>query len=542
MTISDKVTSPAVGVPFRTFTGDEWVYPDMTVTSPSGPLTLEAARGGNVVFQVLTDKTLEAACPYTLTVEGAVGITVTPYQLLPVGVSKNSAPRGKMNTAKDYEEVKHFVTRRAPFTVYDRTAPLEDGKLLPGRAAFCFRLTVSPFAAPGERAVTLTLRAGEFLLCVPFAVTVHKAEIPAATASPFIVANWIYPERLANDHKVKMYSEEFWKIYRNYLAHLLDIRSTHLSLKESGTYIGGTPVRDEHGVIVDFDFTDYEKALRIGREMGFPYIYGPYVARFHRWDEPELYLLWDNDVSTGSPEGYRQLQLYFTRIHKMIEKNGWQNCYFQCLVDEPQFMNSPAYRALSCIFRRFVPGIRVHDPVETTEIAGALDIWCVKQSVYEKYLPAFQAYQALGEHMTFYTCGYPAGDTMNRVIDLPLSAGRLAFWMCLPYNFEGFLHWGYHVCSDIEDENYPKTAAAMPAGNQNIVYPYGDSVCESIRSHAQRAGAEDWELLNIVKKKNHALAEALVARACRSFNDYETDPAKLAAIRHDLLAAADESM
>ena len=38
-----------------------------------------------------------------------------------------------------------------------------------------------------------------------------------------------------------------------------------------------------------------------------------------------------------------------------------------------------------------------------------------------------------------HTCGFPAGATINRAVDLPLTVSRLPMWMC----DKGFLHWGY---------------------------------------------------------------------------------------------------
>ena len=97
----------------------------------------------------------------------------------------------------------------------------------------------------------------------------------------------------------------------------------------------------------------------------------------------------------------------------------------QCLVDEPKFQNSLAYRALSGICRQNMPGVKINDPVETTDIAGACDVWVVKQAVYEKHLADFRKLQDMGEEMWIYTCGFPAGATMNRVLDLPLSVSRM---------------------------------------------------------------------------------------------------------------------
>ena len=59
--------------------------------------------------------------------------------------------------------------------------------------------------------------------------------------------------------------------------------------------------------------------------------------------------LWDRSVSVASFEGYRQLKLYFEKLWKLVNENGWLGKYMQCLVDEPQFPNSEHYRILSCI-------------------------------------------------------------------------------------------------------------------------------------------------------------------------------------------------
>jgi hypothetical protein len=229
--------------------------------------------------------------------------------------------------------------------------------------------------------------------------------------------------------------------------------------------------------------------------------------------------LWDPEVMVTDREAYRQLSLYCRRLREMIDRNGWQDKFIQPLVDEPQVNNERPYRILAAIYRRFMPGIPIHDPLETTDIGGGPDILCVKQSVYEKHLPIFREYQKMGERMTYYTCGYPAGPTMNRAIDLPVFVGRLSFWMCHRYGFEGFLHWGYLSRSGLDLIN----SRNMVPGNHQIVYLVDGLFWETVRSHNQRAGAEDWELLNIIKKNDEALAQKLIEKGCRTFDDYETD-------------------
>ena len=59
-------------------------------------------------------------------------------------------------------------------------------------------------------------------------------------------------------------------------------------------------------------------------------------------------------------------------------------------------------------------------------------------------------------------------------------------------------------------------------------------------SVVQRTGAEDWELLNIIKKNDEALAQKLIEKGCRTFDDYETDMNKVEAIRLEILECADK--
>lgn len=526
---------------YRIATENEWLFADDTVGEcAGGSFTGDIAREGNLVFQVLTDTYLTADTPYSLQVEGANGIAVTLYQLIPAHVRKNSAPHNGYGITTDYEQVRDFVTKKAPFDVYDGTALPENGKLYAGRAAFAIRLTAYSMTPVGQEDFTVTVTAGDLCLKIPVRLTVHAARIPALSASKLKVSNWTALDSIVASYKVDAFSDDFYTVYRRLLVHQLDIRSNQLQVLPASSMLGGAEaIRDENGTVVDFDFSKTEKLYQIGREMGFTWLISPFVARWKVWTDPEIYINWENDLEVTEREAYRQLRIYFTRLEEMIERNGWKDCWLQSLVDEPQMANSQSYRILAGICRRFMPGVTIHDPVESTDIAGAPDIWCVKQAVFEKYIDIFRSYQAMGEHLTFYTCGFPSGDMMNRVMDLPLFVGRLAFWMCHRYGLEGFLHWGYHTRGSFEDAL--GTAERYPAGNSYLVYPWGSyDVCDSIRAHNQRAGAEDWELLAIIMEHDPETAQKLIERGCRTFDDYEKDPAVIEAIRLDILREADK--
>lgn len=513
---------------YQIFSENEWVYPDSEITE-QGKAELFCARGADVCFQVLTDITVADGERLCVTSEG-LGCNAVAYQLRPTCVNKNSDV--SIGVTLNYENVKDFVTRQAPFYVYDITYLPEDGKLKAGRGAFYIRLNVAADAQVGIHCGSVILQIGEETLRLPVTLKIFQTQIPALADARFRMVNWIYYDRLARDHKVAEQSPEYFEILEKYLENELDMRNDVLMLPS------GVPVLDDQGVVVDFDFTHAEQVGNLALKMGFRTIMGGFIARWKVWNEDEIYLLWDREVGVTSVEGYRQQRLYFQRAQECVERNGWQPNYMQCMVDEPQVPNSLAYRAMSAICRMMMPGVKINDPVETPDVAGALDVWVVKQAFYEKYLAEHQYLQELGEEMWVYTCGFPAGKTMNRILDLPLTASRLPMWLCIKYHFNGFLHWGYHFHTEQYEENTivpSRLCEGMPAGNGFVVYPGNGKAEYGVRGHLQRAGAYDFELLKMLEEKDPAAALTLVEKVCRTFDDYTSSATLLDEVHHELL-------
>lgn len=514
---------------FQVFSENEWIFPD-TVITEQNEAVLYCARNADTCFQVLTDCFLTEGDSISFDLAQA-GCEAVVYQLLPARVTLNSHEKALCTT--DYDSVKHFVTRRAPFDVYEITRPLDEGTTEPGRAAFYVRINVKKDAPVGDFSTELKIHIGAQEMSIPIFLKIYNACIPSLSDSRFHMVNWIYYDRVARNHNVEIGSEAYLNILDRYFENQTDMRNDYLMIPS------GVPVRNEQGTVVDFDFTHAQLVGNRALQHGFKYVMGGFVARFINWDDPDHMLLWDRSVSVSSIEGYRQLKLYFTRANECVLRNGWQDHYMQCLVDEPQFPNSLSYRALSGICRKCIPGVIINDPVESTELAGALDIWVVKQAVFEKYLEDYKKLQSAGETIWLYTCGFPAGYTMNRVIDLPLVASRLPMWLCYLYDAPGFLHWGYHVhnTDGRYDTNYHVDGVSYPAGNAHVVYPMGNTVWNSVRAHLQRAGAQDFELFSILGEQDHDKAIELITKVCRSFDDYEFGAEQLDNVRRELLDA-----
>ena len=513
---------------YSIFSENEWLYPDSEIIDRT-KADLHAPRNSDICFQILTDLVLEGGEKIEFFFD-AEGCRAELYQLLPVRVSENSDP--VLYTTTDYESAKDFVTRKAPFDVYEITRPLDSGILSAERLALFVRINVDRDAAVGVREEVLTINVNDEALKVPLSLTTYSVRIPALSDANFHMVNWIAYGYVTSSHGVEIMSDKYKEILQKYCENQVDMRSDYLMLPK------GEPIRDENGRVVDFDFSHAEFVGNLALKCGYNKIMGGFVAHWNDWRDSELYLVWDRETDSASIEGYRQLKIYFEGVRKCILRNGWSDVYMQCLVDEPQFSSSLTYRAISAICRKCLPGITIHDPVESTEIGGALDVWVIKQALYEKHYENFKKLQDMGEEMWIYTCGFPSGKTMNRIIDLPLTVSRLPMWMCYKYGCPGFLHWGYNEYDPaISPDTHFRTKKGRvhPAGNAFVVTPGDDRPWYGVRAHAQRLGAYDWELLNILGKKDKDKALALIDRVCRTFDDYDASATLLDETRKELL-------
>ncbi len=515
------------------FLENEWLYPDTEITRQDDSVEIDTARGANAGFQILTDMEVDIDTPVKVHWDdsGIADLDYTVYQLLPARVEENSGK--ELFTTLDYDSVSSFVTRQAPFYVYDVTREIDDGILKQGRVAFYIRVSVPENIQPGTYSENLRISINDSKLTTQINLNVYKAVVPKLEEANFSMINWLNLESIEKFHSLQADSKSFWNMVDKYLKNQIDMRNNHIMLPS------GVPIRDETGKVTDFDFSAAEKLGNMALKAGFNHVYGGFVARFKEWQKPEHYLNWDRDISSISFEAYRQLKIYFSKLWSIVIENGWKDNYMQCLVDEPQFPNSEHYRILSGICRKFMPGVIINDPVESTDLEGAVDIWVVKQSVFEKHLSKFKELQSLGEEMWIYTCGFPAGYTMNRVMDLPLLVSRLPMWMCYLYDAKGFLHWGYNVFNEdpFESTCYYRgnPEQLLPPGNAFIVYPGDNGPWYSMRGHLQRAGAEDFELLYQLGLKDEEKAHEIIRKVCTSFDDYNSSADNFQTLRRELL-------
>lgn len=500
------------------FSENTWLYPDTTHTSCQKAV-LNASRNSYVGFQLLGDPLDNlTTVSMDITWEKANLIESAFYELLPIGVDENTD--SDLMTTLDYSRCKDFVTRQAPFWVYDGLKPLAQDHRTSQRLALFIEFHIPAEATPGHYLGDLKLQLNDEIIHIPIECMVTRALIPNLKDSSLGVMNFFSFANVASQHNVSLYSEAYWDMFRVYVRSQLGMRCTHIMLP------GAIPIYNDKKEVVDFDFTHVTRAAEIALEEDAPYIVGAAIASWVNWDDTSYHLLWDKDIPAESLTGYYHLKTYFSKWAAIVAEKQWGDKIIQSLADEPQIHNDLSYRAIASVCRKFLPGITIIEAIETFDIGGGVDIWVPKQDTYEKHKETFDAIKAKGETMWFYTCAFPAGKIMNRSMDLPLLVSRYALWMGFSYDFTGFLHWGfnYYEGPDIFNQACcPHKGAKLPAGDAHIVYPGDRDVWMSMRYIQQRGGAQDFELFRQLEKTNPDLAHEIVSKGCTSFKDYTSD-------------------
>lgn len=512
---------------FSVFTDTDWLYPD-SQHSTIHEIHLDSVLGGHTGAQILGDF-LESDATVEVRWQNGDGPSVELFHLLPVGVNENTS--ATLMTTTDYESCKDFVTRKAPFDVYDALKPING--YIPAGCRFALYLCVETTSndLPGLHEGSVVISINSETVLIPLSCTVHDLTIPKLDSAKLGMLNFFDYDGLAKQHQVEKGSPEYWEMFRQYVKAQLLMRCTHILLP------AGEAIKD-NGTVVGFDFTNAERAGQIAREEGAVYLCGGHIAHWHEWDDSEYYPNWDQSLGITTPEGYLQMRLYFSQWADVIHRNHWENCMTQALADEPQTHNDRTYRILASMCRKFLPAIPIIDAVETTNLGGGIDVWVPKQDTYEKWRPEYEALKAAGEEMWFYTCAFPAGPAMNRSMDLPLTVSRVVLWMGAYYRLSGFLHWGfnYYIGDDIwHSACCPHKGALLPAGDAHIVYPGTDGPWRSMRFEAQRSGAEDYELFMQALATAPEKVDDLIRSVCRNFRSYTHDGSAVLTARAELL-------
>lgn len=505
------------------FDSMEWLFPDSCVREkPRRKVRLESARGTRPGFQILvTDvgdgTTLRASVSPLKRAHSGVLRETELFHLLSVPVEENTAPdifteRGKANP---------FVTRRAPFRVFDVLRPMEgDSPALAGANAILVQIPVSPRVRPGLYSGTATVAAGGESVSINIEVNVHRATVPRC--GHLRITNWFSLENMALRHGLKLWSPGHWGMIEKYAR--LMARNRQNMFWAPLSLIERKKVRGKWR----FDFERWERLIRTFLGAGHIWIEGGHLAFRSGWDASRFHIPGFRDILATGPEGYIYLSALLTEIKRVLERNRWKWRYVQHLADEPHGPDVADYRVLASIARKFLGDVRFIDAVQDSSLGGAVDVWVLLNSQYEEKRAEWEIHRSLGDELWHYTCCAPGGRYLNRLLDQSLLRPRLLHWGNYFYDLKGYLHWGLNHYRP--DQNpfeqsvvWHSGSSKLPPGDTHIVYPGADGPWSSMRFEAMREGIEDYELLLRLASLEKRLADRLTRQVFRGFADYTED-------------------
>ena len=514
----------------------EWLYPDQLKENALKTKTpvLDVPRGGIASIVLVVDQ---------VSAETEISIAAdTPgcqlFEMVDVCVNINTAE--DCFAAMNGKTVSKSAVRLAPYRVYDPLKPC--GGTFRGPGAVLVQFPVKRNAKTGEKTITLTVSDGSERKEMSFRYCVHAVTLPEVGKDSIFLTNWTSWANLKRESGAEAFTAKFWRKVAEHAAMMRHARQNMF-------LVPLTPFLKYENGSFSLDTKNLKKLIQVYTDAGIHWIEGGHLAYRGAggWTATDFEVLCSKN-SVQSVVGNSDLAAICRPLMDFIRKNKLEKRWIQHATDEPIYENATAFRVLTGLIRKYMPGIPLMDAVcQTEHTPGALDIWCPQVQNYQADQAKFEAMRVQGDHLWTYTCCCPGGPYLNRLLDGELTRPLLLGWGCGNYGLEGFLHWGWNYNLSYPDgsrqDPFEETATKhtsgsnyLPPGDTHLVYPGRDgTVWSSCRLEAQREGMEDWELIRQLMKKDPVKCRKIIRTVFRAFNDFTPEPAAIRKARKALL-------
>ena len=529
---------------------EEFVYPDSELGNLPETLRLVMPKNGLPGVQLLLEAKTKAV---SMGLEGE-GFKAQWFQMQDVPVEYNTGDGenqgGAMVLMEIPEETPDYVTRKAPFRVYDCLIQKEDGVIetKDGKAAVYFCLEAEQGIQPGTHQIKITAKAGEDIYTCQLTVEVYDVTIPEHT---FPVTNWFSEEAICRFHHVEKGTNEYLDVLKTYVRAMRRMHQDVFFIQLDETCVIS---RDPYL----FDFEYLTPMISCFFEEGMEYMeLGVLLDRGFLPDGmPDMYTKhftcsMAKQVPVDSLEGYEITVRFVQSLAEYLKAHGWEEKVLFHIHDEPDihFQDEETleerkrqYYLAASILRKYIPGVKIIEAVDSAQFRGGIDIWVPGTASYEKKKEEFDQLIHLGETVWTYVCCGPEGHWLNRFLDFALLKGRLLYWGCAKNRISGFLHWGLNQFQMGMDPykgtscpNHTGIGTNFPCGDAFLVYPGEHGPNIGMRMEAQRRGAEDVALCQMLRKKNLELHDKIVGKVFTNNDTYNDNPEYFQEVYEELL-------
>ena len=514
----------------------EFLYADSEVGAmPHQTVTVDVARGGTISMHFLLNSLGKGdELRLALRKRGRIVSSAQWLRLVHVPVESNTSPLGFTEKAGERNP---FVARRAPFRVFDAMEPVRDLIIADApTTALRVQWSVSRDEEIGRHDFSAEIVCAHGIARFLITAIVHKSVIPETSAETLPYTNWFSFELMATRHGLNPWGEAHWRMIERYAQLMVHARQNTF----------WCPLHDVFVVkkgIPELNRSRLRRIVEIFTRVGMHYIEGGHLAARTggNWKATTFDVTLSSTRAT-SPEGNVFLSRIARSLMEEIRQNGWSKRWLQHVTDEPSAENAVDYRILGGMVRKYMPGIPLLDATMDTSLVGSVDIWCPQAQEYQHHQAEFEAQRKVGDRVWFYTCCFPGGPWLNRLLDMELLRSALFGWGAARFSLDGFLHWGLNHYRPTQNPFHTSVVDhgggnSLPAGDTHIVYPGNKEPWSSLRLEAQREGFEDYELLKRLKAVEPRAADQIIYKVIRGFDDYTKDTGVFRSARKALLNA-----
>lgn len=414
----------------------------------------------------------------------------------------------------------YLVTK--PGLYPDLLVPIKQGmqiKAIPGQWR---SLWIDIDAIPGVHKVTLRILDSEQMIIKELVISALILDVKLP-AQKLIHTQWFHGDCLADYYKVPVFSEEHWRIIKNFMQsavrHGINTILTPVFTPPLDTAKGGERTTIQLvKIYLDsgkyrFDFSLLKRWIDLCENSGIQYLEVSHL--FTQWGAicaPKILVSIDGADecklfgwhTSATSQEYRDFLHYFIpEIKAFLEKQGWLDRTYFHISDEPHDHEVETYAAARASVKDLLVDCKIMDALSSYTIyqKGVIDRPIVSVDQIQPFI------EAGVPNLWAYYCTIQAIDVPNRFISMPSARNRIIGTLLYYYNIEGFLHWGFNFYNSqrsiehIDPYKVTDAGEAFPSGDPFLVYPAPDGTAyDSIRGMVLRQALNDLRALNYLEE------------------------------------------
>ncbi len=374
----------------------------------------------------------------------------------------------------------------------------------------------------GKSELTVEIKEnGETVASDSIEVEIINAELPE---QELIYTNWFHCDCLCNYYGVEPFSDEFWRICKNFVKtavdHGMNCILTPLFTPPLDTKVGGerrtvqlVDVKKRGGTYY-FNFSNLKNWFSMCRECGIEYFemshlftqwgakHAPKIVAVDSKGREKKIFGWFTRTSSKTYD--RFLRAFASELVEVIEAEGLRDkCLFH-ISDEPSEKHLRIYKKRAKLISEIFPGFKVIDALSEFDF--------YEKGVVKHPIPCEDSiedfYGKVPELWTYYCCGQGHSNLPNRFLTMPSVRNRILGFLMYKYDVKGFLHWGYNFYNSqysikaIDPFKITDAGGGFPSGDSFVVYPGADGTAlESLRLKVFYDGFQDMAALKLLESK-----------------------------------------